>query len=357
MWSLTKQSFNPIPFIDRKPLVDHLTAFTLYLVILGHFSGLPLWLQSAIFTFHMPLFVLLSGYLLSPQRLSQSPGKFLADRVHRLLVPYFLMGVLSFIPAWLFFEEHGWSLQRALHDSLQMLKGLAYGIGDRPLAHNIPLWFLPCLFLIQILFYPISCFSSKYLPWGVLILLGVLGWSMRLWLPWRPPWSLDSALLALPFFVLGYALRTVDFPTLFNTGFKRWGAAGAGLVAYSLAIFFNGSVDMNGATINNPILYYSGALGGILLWSMLLLRIPPLIATRSIAQHGLLIFGFHILGMAFVRGVLIHTLDLDPLFHEGRVGILLAMSLAVLVLTWLGAIVLQRWFPVIAGEHSITPQS
>lgn len=82
-----------------------LSVWGILLVVLGH-SGMAEpeiethvgLLKTWIYSFHMPLFFFISGYLFSltnPDFLKIKAGPFLFKKVKRLLVPYFILGLLS----------------------------------------------------------------------------------------------------------------------------------------------------------------------------------------------------------------------------------------------------------------------
>ncbi len=102
----------------RNPYVSFLQAFGILLVVAGHAfptagHGSPVY--QWIYSFHMPLWVFLSGYLLRYTAPPAAPGScplvgirfggrggFLDKKVRRLLVPYLLVSTLVFLPkAWL----------------------------------------------------------------------------------------------------------------------------------------------------------------------------------------------------------------------------------------------------------------
>ena len=84
-----------------------LSIWGILLVVLGHsgfeepiiqqkLSGLHSW----IYSFHMPLFFMISGYLFSLTNASFKDidyGKFMFKKVKRLLVPYLVLGVITYL--------------------------------------------------------------------------------------------------------------------------------------------------------------------------------------------------------------------------------------------------------------------
>jgi fucose 4-O-acetylase-like acetyltransferase len=121
--------------------VDAFKGIGILLVILGHTSRIP-GLTQFIYSFHMPLFFWLSGYLftLRPFR------KFLRRKSMTLLVPYVFFGVTT----WVFwaFVEHNYSdsMDQAWPVLLNVFVGKP---GNTNYQADAPLWFLLALFLAE----------------------------------------------------------------------------------------------------------------------------------------------------------------------------------------------------------------
>lgn len=86
------------------------------LVVFGHSYPFDVYippvlvkLNQFIYTFHMPLFLFLSGYLVTRNR--RSAGLYIQCRAVRLLVPYFSLSIIAFVPKAL--------VQRFLNDSVE----------------------------------------------------------------------------------------------------------------------------------------------------------------------------------------------------------------------------------------------
>lgn len=73
----------------RVEWIDLLRSMGLLLVILGHVKNVPVEVKLAIYSFHMPLFFVLSGYLWNEKCIEKSFGNFVKKKAQSLLVPYF----------------------------------------------------------------------------------------------------------------------------------------------------------------------------------------------------------------------------------------------------------------------------
>lgn len=163
------------------------------------------WSHKMIYAFHMPLFFFLSGMLFKKEKYS-SFGTFFVRRAKRLLLPYVIYSVAT----WAF-----WAAFRYIrHDEVSsyfmplLQTFIAQGSGAF-FRHNSALWFIPCLFLVEILYFLISKLGR---PWCLLtcfifaVLSFIFGhiWGNDYW--FLLPWNADAALIALPFYCVGNLL-------------------------------------------------------------------------------------------------------------------------------------------------------
>lgn len=90
------------------PYLDIAKGIGIILVVVGHCipdatsaGGISddclRWVDSVIYSFHMPLFFFISGYLAAPRTANFSVRELLKKRVSRLLIPYFFVG-LCYMP-------------------------------------------------------------------------------------------------------------------------------------------------------------------------------------------------------------------------------------------------------------------
>lgn len=155
-----------------------------------------------IYAFHMPLFFLISGMLF---RRDKYPDLwiFLKKRAKRLLVPFAIYSVVT----WIF-----WASFRFLrHDNVVsywdplLQTVLAKGSGAY-MVHNSALWFIPCLFATEILYFAFSrladilkfaaCVSCAALSFILGHYFGDDWWFLL-------PWNFDAALIGVLFYCIG----------------------------------------------------------------------------------------------------------------------------------------------------------
>ena len=91
------------------PEIDALKGFTIFLVILGHAiivfpinlheNATCLWLYNFIYSFHMPFFFCLSGFLFS---FHEDYRSYLWKKVKRIAVPYLIFNLVDMVPRSMF---------------------------------------------------------------------------------------------------------------------------------------------------------------------------------------------------------------------------------------------------------------
>lgn len=155
-----------------------------------------------IYAFHMPLFFVISGMLFRREKYS-GLGYFLKRRAKRLLVPFVVYSVVTWI-IWACFRFVRHDSVISYWDPL-LQTVIAKGSGAY-MVHNSALWFIPCLFATEILYYAISHFN-EYVRFILCALCAITSF----WLgdlfgnDWwfLLPWNFDAALIGVLFYCVG----------------------------------------------------------------------------------------------------------------------------------------------------------
>ena len=184
----------------RFDYIDIAKGLGILAVVWGHIM-LVGWSHKIIYAFHMPFFFFVSGMLFKREKYT-SFVDFLKKRSKRLLVPYFIYAVGSYVLwAGLKFVSHE-PLAVILKPLPQLV--LAQGSGQF-MCFNSALWFIPCLLVVEILYF----FKTSRDGLNFLLALGCAAVSFMLgdiygdkyW--FLLPFNFDAVLIALPFYCLG----------------------------------------------------------------------------------------------------------------------------------------------------------
>lgn len=143
----------------RLDWIDTLKAFAIFLVTLGHvFGGLGhsrYFVRNLIYSFHMPLFFAISGYVAAYVLVSKNGDvrmslgeacRFMHRKIHTLIVPYVLFPLLLYP---IFY--------RRIMDP-QYFPRVLRSI----FVENTAAWFLPCLFLLMFVFAVSALVRSRW---------------------------------------------------------------------------------------------------------------------------------------------------------------------------------------------------
>lgn len=281
---------------SRISWIDNLKAIGIILVVIGH-TNLPKFLEYYIYSFHIPMFFFISGYLFSSGKVT-SFIQFAKKKFKSLIIPYLIFAVISYV-VWMIinlikYQPIDFSLAES--KSFYIIKpiiGIFYSNGiDTWLIPNVALWFLTCLFVTEILFFVISKYIKDRKLLLTLAILAIAGFLDSLFMPMRLPWGIDVAITALVFYGSGYYFKTNSIFEKIKkeNGFSTWMILVIGII-YSM---INGRADMNSNIFRNPIFYYIAAFSNIYIFYLLANKIQSNKILSFIGKNTLFIMGLHI---------------------------------------------------------------
>lgn len=282
--------------------VDVAKGIGIVLVVLGH-NKAPGYLINFIYAFHMPLFFFMSGLLTNPNRYKNA-FKFLKSKFVKLIIPYIVFNAITYL-YWVFIDKP----PRTYENIIVPLKGMLYGVGtDGWLLHNNALWFLTCLFLIEVMFYIITRISKKY--WIITIFLLVSGITGAYIVDFNPrlPWGLDVALTGLVFYGIGYIVKNMRNGKLMQYKPQSILLALVPLTYTLLFSFFNHGnsfiVDMNSGNYGKIPFFYLAAMSGVVLVVLVSKFLTKSVVLTYLGKNSLIIFGVHILAIKIFKNQL-----------------------------------------------------
>lgn len=278
----------------RYPWIDYLKTLGIVLVVAGH-THLPSEQHRWIYSFHMPLFFLISGFLLTPGALAVSPREFVSKRIRKLLELYFGFGILAMLYYCYAFRD-----TQSLGMSLQeRIASLLYASGSKNQStdlYPVVLWYFPGLICALLLVYGSWQIPSKigrFFALGIIVTLGVMMSGRAL------PWELESGCIAAGWIAIGHVLRLRQWDL---AAVRAPAAVGllAVLMGSTLALFNSSPPDIRLASLGHPWLSVPAALLMIVGFFLLCKNLPSFRLITATSAATILIFPTHTMAFPYV---------------------------------------------------------
>jgi len=287
---------------ERTEWIDLARGWAIVLVVFAH-TPIPAKLSSYIYSFHVPLFFIISGFLLH-SGLSKKPTDFIKNKVLRLAVPYLFFSLIGYA-YWLIARHFGWEAGADSINIMTPLNGTFMAIRDSLfMTHNSALWFICSLFVSEIVFYLIYKMvkGDKFLLVSAAFAIMVVGMIYNTFDGAALPWAIDTIPIVLVFLCFGYFVHEY-YPVWKKVRAQynliRWGAM-LSLLTLSIVSWIlitktpAGLVDMYYGIYGNFVLYFvaafSGALAVMLLFESFILKFKQL---SYIGANSLIIYALH----------------------------------------------------------------
>lgn len=289
---------------QRIEFIDLAKGICISLVVLLHvFGELSGGFIQLMNLFRMPLYFVLSGLFFKTY---DGMLPFIKKKTNKLLIPFFMTFFLIVLPTTLLLNE----FEGKTTTLLNLFFG---GTGKFNLGIDGAIWFLLCLFVVNIYFYLIFLVTKSHVfAISVLsVILGLSGYTMSQYGFHLPMW-MDSALTAMPFFLFGYLLRCysdvlygsfskqdviyaiVSFVVLFSVYlYDKW--LGESTIVYGENIF----------NISFLSLYIGGAFGTYFIL-MVAKFFGHLSILSYIGRYSIVVLITHLLYLFAIRNILYH---------------------------------------------------
>ena len=260
--------------MNRENFIDASKGIGILLVVLGHVHNVPPYLQKWIYSFHMPLFFFISGYLFNSAMYKQyKTSEFIKNKLRSLIIPYFLMALICYF-LFILFPVISSILRGDTQPKLPILTkyllGILYSRGSIDWLPNCsPLWFLTCLLCAHIIFFVVNKKIRAHVKLTIcLLLIGFAGYLTSQYLPFKLPWNIDTALTAVVIMGIGYFYRAYGLFKLTNKHqilfIFIFLAINLLSCYYNTGFVGNRLVDMASNRYGNILLFYLGGISGTL---------------------------------------------------------------------------------------------
>lgn len=243
--------------IKRIDWIDWAKFIGIILVVFGHteFNETNLYLRKFIYSFHMPLFFFISGYLFKIKE-DNFKGYFI-NSFKSLLIPYVFFCALALIIC-----PYG-SFVALKNNYIQIFIAFILGGGGQPPIVTTT-WFLASLFFIRLYAYILlRSRINKYVITIIILLLPFIAYFSPIGL-WGA--GIFSPFMALPIFMFGYLLKQKKMIDKKRNFYQLFLIFVSSLV---ILLFCNSVQGIKGVDVSNrffgeyPYLFYFQAISGI----------------------------------------------------------------------------------------------
>ena len=311
-----------------------------------------------IYLFHMPLFFVIAGYLYKPKSKSDNYKKILWG----LLIPY-LIYQFVYLPF-----KIGSSI--FLHDNnfLDILPKCLFGIllGDfndslYSLCVCGPCWFIMSIIQLRLLFNNINVNIKNLI---LLSISSIIILKFLLMHSWDLYFCFDNTLMAIPYFSLGYILKTVNFSEFRLGGGGLMSSLMSSLMPILACCFllvvilnYNGLIQMNlgiNEKLQNKSLflaYLGGTIGTfmIIIFSKLFNKENKFV--KTIAKNTLFIIFFHWLLLFFTRWLKLQLLTTYFSNILSKFMFVVLFSTLILIVSYFTIKFLEKYCPLVLGKY------
>lgn len=346
--------------VSRLKWIDIARGIAVYMVVLGHiwYSSSTAWLNTIIYSVHVPLFLVLSGFLFKIKK-DQGFLKFLLNKIITLLIPTFIFIGIGIIIA---------ITRYKITNPSELVK--AFFMWDGKFTYNAPCWYFLALFQISIIGYFVnlpnrSMLSKLFLAFLFFLIAYIMVKQKETILAAQPksgyfiPMAIDRTMLCCGFFIIGSLIKDIYGITKEKLS-KKWIILVSILVfatSFTLwvfcAIVWNTKTSIYGMNLFN---YWAFVFGGILgsvaflFIAYGLSKIPVLNYVLELwGQNSMFIMGTHYvakIGLVAKYGVLITPFKkmwqfdvITPFFVFGA-----------LLLYLLPCLFINRYLPWVVGK-------
>jgi len=189
------------PTANRLNWIDNARGLAIICVILGHFDVYKD-LTNIIYTFHMPLFFIVSGCFLTKNIQSTSLKTFLRKKIKRLIIPYIFFSVLLVVSYKILSLFTDIISNNGYINYVDSLINIFIELKRANLV-RCHLWFLPCLFISNTIVWIINKYiQQKFRLISILIIL-FSGFTYNFYTRHTTIWFIDVAMIACFYVFIG----------------------------------------------------------------------------------------------------------------------------------------------------------
>jgi fucose 4-O-acetylase-like acetyltransferase len=323
----------------RLDWIDQARGLSIFLVVYAH--NFPIY-EPYIYSFHVPLFFFISG-MFHPKVVNKSVIK---RRAKMILIPYFFWAFLLYF-FWLFVgRKYGVSSFTEL-SPIDNFIGIFYAQGGKSyMDWGIPIWFLPCIFMVFLVFSATRKIKNKTLSNTVLVLVILVGFLWSRFVGIHLPWSLDVALVAMGFYATGNIFKN----NLIDLSKKKAFILGVIFLAINITTFYFNivKIDIYRSIYGIEVLFFISGLTGSLAYILLLKSFPVFKFLSYLGKHTIVLLATHLRALTIIKLVLLLVTGITIFeFSESeKVIFAVVQILLVIPIIWL----VNKYVPILDGK-------
>lgn len=322
--------------MERIKWIDQLKGFTIFLVVYAH--NFP-FIEKYIYTFHMPLFLMISGFFIP----SSTDVLVLKKRFIGIMVPYFFWAILLFLFWFFIAKDIGDSAVKNLSTTKNFI-GVFYAQGGREyMDWGIPMWFLPMIFSAFLFhFFICKVTSNQYIILILAFILMFIGFQIK----GNLIWSFNVALVGVFFITAGNYfyknLLTLSKKYMVMLLFAL-------LFIHIVTLGYNEKIDMFRSTYGNHLIFILSGLSGSLFYILLFFLIPKFTIFSFFGKFTLLILALQLVALAVVKFILMYGFSWhDFNFTELQKFIIAIIQMLLIIPVFL---IVNRFIPFANGGY------
>lgn len=324
---------------ERLGWIDQVKGFTIFLVVYGH--NFP-FTEKYIYSFHMPLFIMIAGFF-HPQNPTFIS---IRKRFQSIIIPYFFWALSLFAFWFCIGRQYGKSAQLNL-SPVKNFMGVFYSQGGREyMDWGIPLWFLPAIFMTFLIFSLIQKIKNPIEHSTFLIIVPIVGFIYSHLTTVNLPWSINIAMVAILFYAFGnYFFEKIISLSRNNTLILMILMGCINLYFYN----FNIKIDMYRANYGNEFYYILNGLSGSLFVLFFFKTFPFFKFLQFIGKFSLTILALQLLAMTFIKLMLLiifHQTQFD--FSEWEKFLYAVLQIILLIPVFL---FINKYLPFLNGGY------
>lgn len=281
----------------RLAYVDFMKGFCILLIVAFHIDNdiFPLRVNMMLQSFRIPMYYFLSGMFFKRY---DGFTDFVRRKVNNIIVPYIFFMLLTCVvhcAMWYVFRAGWFGKWEWLSFADPFLRRFYH--------YNTPLWFLISLFEVNVIYYILQkvC-HNRVVRYACIALLAFVAWYFKKQPIFNNPLFLDTALMAMPYFVLGSEVKSAGLINK-NEKLDRWGMI---VIIPLLMLLYAVSPKINLLIQSEPgfIRLYAVPFVAILGLFWFSKNMPKIPVVTYIGRYSIVVLGTHIMMIAFVKHLL-----------------------------------------------------